>query len=243
MNNRLHMSLVFSALFVSGSCGESPPAPAEEPAETTVIEDIVAEAPQNASLLLDNPYVSAVEFTLQPGEALHLHQGGPRLAYSLSDYDLKFTTETGEVTEKKWVAGDVHWHEAVSHAVENVGSSDALYLVVTRTEEELPEAGEYSLENDVNAVSPESSEILFENDRIRVTRVSIEAGASIPSHDGIYRLIYSLTNYKLAYESDQEGSVEKEFQMGDLHWHAPSRHSLSNSGDSEARYVIFAWKR
>jgi hypothetical protein len=111
-------SIALITLFIG--CGEQK--------EATVVEDIVAAAPEMVKVIFDNEFVKAVEFTIKPGEKLPLHKGGQRAICSLSDYTIRWT-EGDQTIEKSWTKGDVHWHDAVDHAVENIGDTDAHYLI------------------------------------------------------------------------------------------------------------------
>lgn len=67
--------------------------------------------------------------TLQPGAALPPHLGYARLLYSLNGYTVE-TGGAGEGRERAFTAGEVHYHAAGDHTVENTGSSVAEFIVV-----------------------------------------------------------------------------------------------------------------
>lgn len=225
--------ITLAVIFLVGACAQK---------EQKAVEDIVAEYPENTKVVFENDYVQAVEFTLKPGEKLPLHTGGPRVVYALADYKIKWT-EGGKITEKEWKKGDTHWHSAIDHAVENIGDVDAKYLVVTRTKNPLPETGENDLSRDASQLDSEHSQIIFENDQVRVIEVNLPGGESQPKHDGINRLIYSLNDYQIEYTYYQLNNVETEMQAGYIHWHAPEKHAVKNIGDTPAHYLIFAFKQ
>ena len=186
-------------------------------AQEKVVEDIVASHPDNTEVIFENDYVKAVVFTLKPGEALPMHKGGPRTIYALSDYVIKWT-EDEDVSDKEWTKGDLHWHDAVAHAIENTGSTDARYLVVTRTAMALPDASDSDLSHDASQLDSEHSKILFENDHVRVIEVTLDKGESQPKHDGLNRLIYSLSDYQLEYSYYKMNAVETDKEAGFVHW-------------------------
>lgn len=214
---------------------------AERPPEVVAVEDIVAEAPELAQVVFENDFVRAVRFQLEPGDELPLHVGGPRVVYSLSDYRILFT-EGEESVEKEWQAGEAHWHDAVDHAVENIGETEALFLVVTRTPVQLPGAAPYESDQDAAAADPSHAQVVFENDYVRVTKVTLAPGAEQPLHHGLNRLVYSLTSYQISYTSDQVEDVERAFNQGDAHWHGADEHAVTNIGETEARFVVFQFK-
>lgn len=212
------------------------------PQEQKAVEDIVAAYPEKAKIVFENDYVNAVEFNLQPGDKLPLHKGEQRVVYALSDYKIKWT-EGGETIEKEWQKGDTHWHDAMDHAVENIGETDAQYLVVTRTEKPLPDVGEFDMSRDASQVDTEHSTILLENDVMRVIDVKLDPGESQPKHAGVYRLVYTLTDYKIEYTYYKLNTIETEMQESFIHWHSPDEHSVKNVGETLAHYLIFSLKK
>jgi quercetin dioxygenase-like cupin family protein len=155
--------------------------------------DIVAEYPDNAKVVFENKYVQVVKFNLEPGDKLPLHKGGKRVVYAVYDFKVKWT-EGNETSEKEWQNGDAHWHDAIEHAIENIGDTIASYLVVMRKDTLLPETGEYDVSRDASQLDSEHSKIIFDNDHVRVIDVKLGSGESQPKHEGIYRLIYSLSD-------------------------------------------------
>jgi len=221
------------------ACG---PADQESPPPAAVVEDITAAAPQQVRTLFENPFVRVLDFSLAPGDALPMHTGSPRVVYSLGDYRIRFT-EGGATEETAWEEGDVHWHGADDHAVENIGSTTARFLVVARTgmglTGELPTAGP----QDAGATDPTHGELLLDNEDARVVRMTLAPGEAQPIHQGLPRLVYSLTPYTIRYTEPGQDPVERSFQAGDAHWHEAGEHAVENIGATEARFVVFQFRR
>ncbi|MEQ8703950.1 MAG: hypothetical protein RIC19_08510 [Phaeodactylibacter sp.] len=216
--------------------------------EQTVTDSLSQEADTElpsrmATTVFENAYVRVKKMTLSPGADQPLHEGGPRVVYSLTDYKMSWREEEGEPTEKAWSAGDVHWHDAGTHAAKNIGQDKAMFLVAMRTDEALPDCdAEKALSKDVNEVSPDKAEILFENEHTKVTKVTLEAGAEIPEHAGANRVIYSLNDYTISFASDKNGTGGNSFEAGEAHWHEACMHSLSNTGTTAAEFLVIAFK-
>jgi len=68
-------------------------------------------------------------------------------------------------------------------------------------------------------------------------------GESIPMHAGINRIIYSLSNYDLNYESDAKGVLDKQFKSVDIHWHEACQHALQNNGKIDAEFLVVGYKK
>ncbi len=242
MNKHRALSLLPSLLLLGFTAEDSPEAPPRINHPSATIGDIVAEAPEYASVLLENEAVRTVLFRLQPGDELPEHAGRQRVVYALTDYQILFT-EDGETRKKDWQAGQAHWHEAVNHAIRNIGDSEARFLVVARKPPELPEASHDEHSHDAVDVDGGFADLVLENDNVRVSRVSLPPGASQAEHHGLHRLIYSLSDYSIRYTSDRIGNVEHSFARGDAHWHQPDIHAVENIGTTTAEFAIFQFKK
>ncbi len=216
-----------------GGCGQQ---------QGKVIEEIVAIYPANTTVKIENDYIKVVEFIIKPGDKLPLHKGGPRAIYSLSDYKLKWT-EGDQETEKEWTKGHAHWHNAIEHAAENIGDTDANYLVVTRKEMALPQTDDYDIAQDASQLDSDHANIIFENENVRIIEVNLAAGESQTMHHGINRLIYSLTSYQIEFISDKMETMETKMEAGDTHWHTADKHAVENIGETLAHYLIFEFKK
>ena len=167
--------------------------------------------------------------------------GGPRLVYALSNYSILWK-ESGKETEREWSPGEVHWHEAVPHEILNVGTTEARYLVVTRLSVPLPE-GAADVVEDVADAAPKHGKVVFANDFMRLVQVTLPAGGSIPMHDGRPRAIYAMTDYTLEFEEEGGEKSVTEFVSGEAVFHPRGRHAVANTGDTDARYLVFGLKK
>jgi len=107
---------------------EHPKAKAEHP--TATAQDPVKVAPNIYKVLLENDRVRVLEFRLKPGEKDPMHSHPSMIVYFLSSFKLKFTLPDGKTTDAEGKPGGVLWSEAVTHAPENVGTTEAHVLVV-----------------------------------------------------------------------------------------------------------------
>lgn len=194
------------------------------------------------SVIFENNYSKVAKMSLAPGEFLSTHEGENRLIYSLTDYSLDWEEKGEKLSSKTWKKGDVHFHEAGKHAAKNNGTTKAEWLVFTKKNTALPDCGDNTVENDVTSGSPDFAQLLFNNDDFRITKVTLPKGESISTHAGINRILYSLSDYDLKYESNTNGQVDKQFKVGDIHWHEACKHSLENNGDTDASYLVVSYK-
>ncbi|TVS13853.1 MAG: hypothetical protein EA417_15765 [Gammaproteobacteria bacterium] len=240
MNSRIALILV-PALMLGCAAEEVAPDVVSAQEAPQVVEDAGANAPQVSSLVFENEHVRAMLVALEPGDEVPEHSGRERAVYSLTDYRILFAEE-GESHEREWRAGQAHWHEARDHAVRNIGDTEARFLVVSRTEAALAETAALHIDHDAATIEEGFAALIFENDHVRITQVTLPPGTAQAEHHGVHRLVYSLSDYAIRYTSDRVETVERAFAAGDAHWHEADIHAVENIGSTEARFVIFQFK-
>jgi len=87
-------------------------------------QDVVQVGGDSQKVLLDNAQVRVLAVKLKPGEKVPMHSHPASVGYYLSDGKLRITLADGKVIEREPKAGAAAWSEAVTHAVENIGSAD-----------------------------------------------------------------------------------------------------------------------
>jgi len=228
--------IILTSVFFSCKNNEKKDSQIDKPSEEIVTET------ESHDVIFENDYTKISKVSLASGESQPTHKGGIRLIYALTNYTIDWEEQGEKLGTKTWKKGDVHFHEAGTHAAKNNGTTMAEWLVFTKKSTELPECGENTVVNDVTAVSPDFAKTLFENEDFKITQVNLPIGESIPMHSGINRVIYSLTDYKIMYESNKDEKRDKQFQKGDVHWHEACQHALLNNGDTEAKFLVVNYK-
>jgi quercetin dioxygenase-like cupin family protein len=223
-----------------GGAYESPPA---ETVPDTPVADIASAAPEHVSVALDNEWVRALRFSLEPGAQLPLHGGGDRVVYSLSDYTIEWAEGDEAPTEMTWTAGKAHWHAGRAHAVRNIGSSVAEFLVVERRGAELPAEALTASDTAAAPPSPEHGRIVLENDALRVIELTLPPGESTGRHWGGHRVIFALSDYTVRWMEGDADPVEMSWSEGEAHWHQSGDHEVENIGDSPARFLVVTFLR
>ena len=93
-------------------------------------QDPVKQSPQYYKVLLENDQVRVVEYRLKPGEKEPMHTHTTGVLYIFGDAKMKTTFPDGRTTESSGGAGEAHWRNPVTHALENIGTTDAHALAV-----------------------------------------------------------------------------------------------------------------
>ena len=99
--------------------------------KATMAQDPVQAASQNYKVLFENDRVRVLEYRSKPGEKTEMHSHPNYLVYDLgSGYKIQLTFPDGKVKTIEGKAGTVSWQDAVTHALENVGTIDAHALLI-----------------------------------------------------------------------------------------------------------------
>jgi quercetin dioxygenase-like cupin family protein len=92
--------------------------------------DPVKLSPQYYKVLLENEQVRVLEYRLKPGEKEPMHSHTTGILYIFGDAKMKTTYPGGRTEESSGGAGEAHWRKPVTHALENIGDTEAHALAV-----------------------------------------------------------------------------------------------------------------
>ena len=86
--------------------------------------------PENYKVIMENDRVRVLDFKLKKGakEIPHMHPA--HVVYVLTGFKIRFTFKDGKTGIRETKTGDVLFSEAVIHASENIGDTDAHGLLV-----------------------------------------------------------------------------------------------------------------
>ena len=93
-------------------------------------QDPVKVSPDIYKVALDNDRVRVLDITLKPGAKSPMHSHPDYVAYLVSEGKVKFTDKDGKTEERELKKGTTVWFDAMSHAVENVGTTELHVLNV-----------------------------------------------------------------------------------------------------------------
>lgn len=99
-------------------------------ARIATAQDPVKLSPQYYKVLLENDQVRVLEYRLKPGEKEPMHSHTTGVVYIFGDAKLRTTYPDGRTEETSGAAGEAHWRNPVTHALENVGNTEAHALAV-----------------------------------------------------------------------------------------------------------------
>jgi quinol monooxygenase YgiN/quercetin dioxygenase-like cupin family protein len=93
-------------------------------------QDPVPLYPDNYKVLLENERVRVLDFQLKKGAKENFHAHPAAVTYVLAPFKIRFTFPDGSTRIREAKAGDAFYGEAVIHASENIGETDAHGLLV-----------------------------------------------------------------------------------------------------------------
>lgn len=96
----------------------------------TVAQDPVKQSPQYYKVLLENDQVRVLEYRLKPGEKEPMHTHAAGVIYIFGNAKMRTTYPDGRTEENAAGAGEAHWRNPVTHALENIGTTEAHALAV-----------------------------------------------------------------------------------------------------------------
>lgn len=93
-------------------------------------QDLAKVAPNDVKVLIDNDRVRVLEVLHKPGAKEPMHSHPAYVAVYLNAARVRVTTPDGKSVEQDRKAGQVSWSDGVTHAVDNVGTTDQHVIVI-----------------------------------------------------------------------------------------------------------------
>ncbi len=87
-------------------------------------------SPDIYTLLLENEKVRVIEMKSKPGDKDNMHSHPDFFAVAFAPYKLRISFPDGESRVSEGEGGETLWQEAVTHTVENVGETEAHFMIV-----------------------------------------------------------------------------------------------------------------
>jgi len=197
-----------------------PAAPAETPAAVDPMDATVV-APDHYKVELENDQVRVLRITYAAGDetAMHSHPGG--VAVFFSDQNGEFTLEDGTTEERSAKAGDVRWTPAETHAPKAL-TDVSLVLVEIRDG-----GGEMAMgDTDATVVAPDHYKVEFENDQVRVLRVTYAAGDETAMHSHPDNVVVFLGDGEAEATLPDGSTQQRSGKAGDVLWAGQETHGI-----------------
>jgi beta-alanine degradation protein BauB len=97
---------------------------------TAAAQDPLPLYPENYKVLVENERVRVLDFRLREGATETSHSHPAHVVYVVAPFKVRFTFPDGRTGIREAKAGDVLFSEAVTHATENIGGTNAHGILV-----------------------------------------------------------------------------------------------------------------
>ncbi|MEZ5352825.1 MAG: hypothetical protein R2762_09335 [Bryobacteraceae bacterium] len=182
-------------------------------------------AQQPRPIPVDNEFVRVVVAENSPGQKSRLHKHDRnRVMVHLSPGVMQLAFEGGPVKDVKFDAGTVRWDPADGmHTSENIGGTRYKIVEVELKHKGAPVAWPAL---DPVKVAPSIYRTEFENEQVRVLRVRVRPGESIPRHQhSVNRVTVALTPARIKLTNVDGSVADASFEAGEARWGTPGTHS------------------
>jgi beta-alanine degradation protein BauB len=98
--------------------------------QTAHAQDPAKTSPQYYKVLLENDQVRVLEYRLKAGEKEPMHSHPAGVVYVLSGAKLRLSYPDGRIEERAAAAGETIWRDPTTHAVENIGDTEAHAIAI-----------------------------------------------------------------------------------------------------------------
>jgi quercetin dioxygenase-like cupin family protein len=185
---------------------------------------------QDPRVPIENDQVKVIRALEQPHQKTKLHKHDVnRVMIYLQAGTQDFNYQDGEKKTLQFKAGEALWSPAGKMHIAEITSPQTVTLV--EVELKKPGSGAKTLPNPLDPVKidPKHYRVAFENDQVRVLRVSIGAHESAPMHNhALNRVVVYLTDQKVRVKSPTGKIDVTEHKAGDIAWAGPAQHSEEN---------------
>ena len=247
MPSKYALWLVFVATVLFMSCGqpgtetdpvEPAPSAAMDTAETGPDPTVVDGDHYKAEF--ENDRVRIVRITYGPGEESVMHFHPDSVAVFLTDHLTQMTTPDGSTSEAEAAAGDSLFSPAGQHLPKNV-SDGPLELVLIElksgaTGPAIPDG------QDSTSVAPDHYTVEFENDQVRILRITYGSGEESAMHYHPDSVAVFLTDHHVQMTTPDGSTSEAKAAAGDSLFSPAGRHLPKNVSDGLLELILVELK-
>ena len=238
-------ALLVVATVVTWSCTQ-PEAEAPEPEAPAPVVEPAAEQPDPTTVdadhykvEFDNDRVRALRVTYGGGEESVMHYHPEHVAVFLSDQHFEFTLPDGTTQEIEAEKGEMIMAPAGQHVPRNLQDEPAevaVFELKPTSPDAAPAGGETG--PDVTEADPGHYEVEFENEQVRVMRVTYGPGEESVMHYHPEHAAVFLSDQHFEFELPDGSTQEIEAKRGDMIMAPAGQHLPRNLRDETAEVVV-----
>jgi quercetin dioxygenase-like cupin family protein len=228
--------LPFAFIGLSLGCAEAP-----EPAPTDYPDAITAD-PDHYSVEYENDAVRIVRIAYGAGEESIMHTHPASCSVSLSDGSWSMADPDGGVTEEPTAVGEVQCFDAVVHLPTNT-SSEASEVILVELKEGASAGSATADYPDAVTADPGHYAVEWENDVIRMIRISYGPGETSTMHHHAANCAIFLGAQTITFElPDGEVQEPPATELGQVECFDAHDHLPTNASDEPLELVLLELK-
>lgn len=201
--------------------------------------------------VIENLFVHAYAVNVAPKESsLMHHHGRDYLSVSLGDAEILNAKEGAQPVAAKFKDGDVRYTPAgLVHAITNTGAQPFRNITIelmqpTTNQHPCTEACDVPVPcAAADKATCVTEKKVFQSDQWSVTLITIPAGATYPKHTHLANfLVIPLTDGDVKTREQDGPETLAHNKTGEISWHNPVVHSMTNGGSSPVRAVVLEFR-
>lgn len=202
-------------------------------------------------LVVDNKVVRAFAFSVNPGDSTLMHKHGhDYISVFIGDSQAMNTKEGAQPAPASFKDGDVRFAAAgLVHAVADTGSTPVRNATIellgtTTNAKACTESCAVAIACDAaDKDKCATANKAFASDQWTVTLITIPAGGKYPehAHAGAF-LDVALSDADVTFKPQKGAETKLHAKAGDINWHEPTTHAVTNSGTTAARVAVIDFK-
>ena len=234
--------LVVVSLFILVLAGCAPTS-APPPEESSTGPDPVVVDSDHYKVEFENDRVRVLRITYGPGEKSVMHFHPDNVGVFLTDMKGRFTLPDGRPEEAEAKTGEAVWADGGQHLPENL-TDEPLELVLVELKEPLAEAGETSSTvPDATEADPDHYKVVFENDQVRVLRITYGPHEKSVMHEHPAGVWVLLTDEHMKFTLPDGETEEEHGKVGDTGWAGAGKHLPENLSDQAFEVILVELKQ
>ena len=193
--------------------------------------------------IFDNPMIRVRRIRKEPRQKTAVHHIPALLHVALTPLHNLVTFTDGSTKEESYAAGDVAWWNGGERGAENLEDKAQEFLTVW-PKETPPGAIDVTLPlSELRVKMPGMAQMMiFDNDRLRVTRMAKLPHEPSKEHDAPGRLLVFLTDGHLRCTFRNQPVIDNVVKAGDVVWWPSGLHVSENVGEQEVKFLLIVPK-
>ena len=203
------------------------------------IIDAVQVDPKHHKIEFENEQVRVLRLIFGAGETSPEHEHPARLTIFLHDYQTTNRLADGSIDRRQRPAGETEWRGPVKH----VPYADVAYEnIQVEIKPRIAHLGVLTLPLDSVRVDPDHYKIGFENEYVRVVRISYGPKERSAMHEHAAGVFVFITDFHGRFVRQDGTTVDERAKAGEVSWRTPATLRLENLSEQPLKAILVELK-